>query len=237
MTDDRAEVPYATIAVTGTDASDFLQGQLTTDVRQLVDGAPPVLAAWCNPKGRVIALMRLRRDGDTYRLALPAGLAAAVHDGLKRFVFRAKAGFDVVDASPADLALDSDESMAKWRARQLGAGIAEISESNSESFTPHMLNLDLLGAVSFDKGCYTGQEVVARTHYRGASRRRLARLGLGGAAGTGDPVEADGRKVGDIVSVIGTEALAVLPRDAIDAGVAVNGVSARVLDYPEEPAA
>ena len=51
--------------------------------------------------------------------------------------------------------------------------------SQSENYTPHMLNLDLLGAISFDKGCYTGQEIIARTQFLGNSKRRLMRYRIG----------------------------------------------------------
>ena len=56
--------------------------------------------------------------------------------------------------------------------RAVATWIAEIGPAQSEEFTPHMLNLDLLGAVSFDKGCYTGQEIIARME----SRNRLAKI-------------------------------------------------------------
>lgn len=65
-----------------------------------------------------------------------------------------------------------------WKLLQVEAGIPEIYPDNRERFTPQMLSLDLLGAVSFDKGCYTGQEIVARAHYLGKVKRRLFRLHL-----------------------------------------------------------
>ena len=56
------------------------------------------------------------------------------------------------------------------------AGLPQIYGETYESFVAQMLNLDLLGAVSFTKGCYTGQEIIARTHYRGAVKRRMFRF-------------------------------------------------------------
>ena len=71
---------YAQIRVRGTDAMSFLQGQLTNDLEQI--GADAVqFSAWCNPKGRVIAFLRVSRDGDAFRLALPAALGETVVDG------------------------------------------------------------------------------------------------------------------------------------------------------------
>ena len=76
-----------------------------------------------------------------------------------------------------------------WRALQIKSGMARIEADTVETFIPQMLNYDLTGHISFDKGCYTGQEVVARMHYRGKPKKRLYRatianqlLPLAGAA-------------------------------------------------------
>jgi folate-binding protein YgfZ len=58
----------------------------------------------------------------------------------------------------------------------VAAGEPEVFAATSEEFVGQMLNLDLLGAIAFDKGCYTGQEVIARAHYRGRVKRRLQRF-------------------------------------------------------------
>ncbi len=62
-----------------------------------------------------------------------------------------------------------------WRLQEIRSGIPWVSKALSEDFLPQMLNLDVLGAISFDKGCYTGQEIIARTHYRGQIKRRTYR--------------------------------------------------------------
>jgi len=69
----------------------------------------------------------------------------------------------------------SPGDMNNWLALQIKQGIGRIEAATVEAFIPQMLNYDLTGHVSFDKGCYTGQEVVARMHYRGKSKRRLFR--------------------------------------------------------------
>jgi folate-binding protein YgfZ len=63
-----------------------------------------------------------------------------------------------------------------WRAQDIAAGIPEITRATSALWVAQMLNLDLLDAVSFDKGCYTGQEVIARAHFRGQVKRRMQRF-------------------------------------------------------------
>jgi folate-binding protein YgfZ len=65
---------------------------------------------------------------------------------------------------------------ATWRQLDIIAGLPQVYGATSEEFVAQMLNLDLVGAIAFDKGCYTGQEVIARAHYRGRVKRRLQRF-------------------------------------------------------------
>jgi len=65
---------------------------------------------------------------------------------------------------------------ARWRALDIAAGLPQLYLSTSGQFVAQMLNLDHVGAVAFDKGCYTGQEVIARAHYRGRVKRRMQRF-------------------------------------------------------------
>jgi len=63
-----------------------------------------------------------------------------------------------------------------WQRAVIAAGEPQVCAATSEEFVAQMLNLDLLGAIAFDKGCYTGQEVIARAHYRGRVKRRMQRF-------------------------------------------------------------
>jgi tRNA-modifying protein YgfZ len=63
-----------------------------------------------------------------------------------------------------------------WRRLDIAAGLPQVYAETSEEFVAQMLNLDALGAIAFDKGCYTGQEVIARAHYRGRVKRRMQRF-------------------------------------------------------------
>jgi tRNA-modifying protein YgfZ len=63
-----------------------------------------------------------------------------------------------------------------WAAADIAEGIPQVYRVTSEAFVSQMLNLDVLGAIAFDKGCYTGQEVIARAHYRGRVKRRMRRF-------------------------------------------------------------
>jgi folate-binding protein YgfZ len=66
-------------------------------------------------------------------------------------------------------------ALARWQAADIAEGLPQVYMATSEAFVAQMLNLDLLGAIAFDKGCYTGQEVIARAHYRGRVKRRMQR--------------------------------------------------------------
>ncbi len=67
-------------------------------------------------------------------------------------------------------------SRAQWRALDVAAGLPQVYAATSGQFVAQMLNLDCVDAISFNKGCYTGQEVIARAHYRGRVKRRLQRF-------------------------------------------------------------
>ena len=84
--------------------------------------------------------------------------------GVPRYLFVAPAGV----ARPALPAL----SLAQWQWLEVRSGVARVTAATAEQFVPQMLNLELLGGVNFQKGCYPGQEVVARSQYRGTLKRR-----------------------------------------------------------------
>ena len=88
-----------------------------------------------------------------------------------------------------------------WKRLELAAGIPTIYPPTQERFVAQMVNLDALGGIAFDKGCYTGQEVIARVHYRGAVKRHMRLLKLEG------PVPAPGAKVaeGEVVDALARE--------------------------------
>ncbi len=132
-------------------------------------------------------------------------------------VFRCNGG-PVLSLSQGDddAAIATEED---WRAANIRAGIPTIWPDTLESFVPQMLNLDLLDGISFTKGCYVGQEIVARTQNLGRIKRRM--YGFSGGADLtaqpGDPVFLDGRESGQVVDAIssasGSELLAVVRID------------------------
>ena len=216
--------PYSKIIVSGADAFDFLQAQLSNDLR-LLDERDELLAAWCNPKGRVICILRIRRSDAGYVLILPAELAESVLQRLTLFRFRSRVEFQPAPASPPDLGIQG--SAEEWLLDNLRSGRPEVWQAQSEAFTPHMLNLDLIGAISFDKGCYPGQEIVARTHYRGATKRRTHRFEAARPVAVGARVSDGERDIGEVLNAIGTDLLAVIPSDKADEALVVDGIELR----------
>ena len=214
------DTPYSKLVVSGADALEFLQGQLTVDLQKLGSGDSQ-RAGWCNPKGRVICLFDVTATDEGFSLRLPTELAGDVLKRLTMFRFRSKVDFELQSGG--------DDS---HRAEKLRDGVAEIWKAQSEKFTPHMLNLDLIGAVDFDKGCYTGQEIVARTHYRGASKRRCLRFESSEPVSSGDKVSDGDRDVGEVLNAIGNDLLAVVPVDKADSGLSVNGTALLHLPLP-----
>lgn len=134
----------------------------------------------------------------------------------------------------------------RWLLAQIRAGIGQVTGPTRELFIPQMINLQAVGGVSFKKGCYTGQEIVARMQYLGKLKRRLYRLSLDTAeapqAGTElfSPVHRSA--VGEIVLAAttgdGTELLAVLQEDAAANGeihlATPDGPALKLLDLPYE---
>lgn len=125
-------------------------------------GVPPAIAAQL-PQGsgqivRAHGVLALRVGGQPPRWLVISAADAARSEP--------PAGLADLPSAPADL----------WRRLAIEAGEPEVHASTSGEFVAQMLNLDLLGAIAFDKGCYTGQEIIARAHYRGRVKRRVQRF-------------------------------------------------------------
>ena len=100
-----------------------------------------------------------------------------------------------------------------WRAADLAHGLPRLEPSQREAWTPQMLSLQRLAAFSVAKGCYPGQEIVARTHFLGQAKRELVRLRGEGLAAGAAVRGSDSRTLGTVVAAAGGEALAVLAAD------------------------
>lgn len=224
---------YGLIKASGTDTTDFLQGQLTNDIRE-VNSEHAQLSAYCSPKGRILCSFTILKTADDgYILQLPIDTLAATLKRLRMYVMRSDvelsdlsdtlirmgiAGsnsekllanhFATLPQEVNDTVHTKDITILKlhgtvpryellgevdvlkslweqfkpdvvsigadsWNLLTIRAGIPEIVTETVEAFVPQMANLHLINGLSFTKGCYPGQEVVARTHYLGKLKRRL----------------------------------------------------------------
>lgn len=256
---------YGLISAHGEDAASFLQSQLSNDLNA-VDFQHSQLNGYCNPKGRLIATLRVFRHGDAFYLCLPADLLEPVLKRLRMYVLRSQVTLEdvsdtfihlgvtgndietelgrVISSLPeaVDGVTFTDETVkikvpgvqpafeifttfdhaqslwnalnvkaapvgaGSWTLSDIQAGIPVILPQTSEAFVPQMVNWDLVNGVSFKKGCYPGQEIVARMQYLGKLKRRMykAHVDADQPPAPGDEVfdtKADNQPVGKLVSV------------------------------------
>jgi len=232
-----------TLLLEGPDASAFAQAQFSSAVTSLATGHWQ-FSAWLDPQGRVRTLFHLARLGDErYLLLLRGGDATTMADALRRFVFRAKLAVTALPpralaggpALPLHAVVDDGQSVSlggdshslrigaagagddAWRLPQLQAGWPWLPTPLLGELLPPALSLHRLQAVAVDKGCYPGQEIVARLHFRGGHKRHLHRVTLSQAMVAGSALHRDGRAVGCVLDVVttndGSEALVVLADD------------------------
>ena len=214
------------LAVRGSDAGKFLQGQLTCNISYLNDHTAS-LGARCMVKGRMQSSFRILAEGDGYLLAMTRELLEPQLADLKKYAVFSKAkltddsaawvrfglhdgeaalqalGLEVptqtdavsrhngliaiaVSAARVELWVPAEQAEAvqaqlaaklanadlnDWLLGQIRAGIGQVMPQTRELFIPQMINLQAVGGVSFKKGCYTGQEIVARMQYLGKLKR------------------------------------------------------------------
>ena len=185
-------IPYLSVArFHGADAGDFLQSQLSADVLALEPGANG-FACYCTPKGQVLGLLLVGRQDDDFLVAARTELLPGITRRLGMYVLRSKVNIDVEtpcvvtgSAGPdygfAEAAAEMPDVEA-WRAAELRTGVAWLENGTAEKFIPQMLGFDGIGAISFSKGCYPGQEIVARARYLGKVKRKPVIFEIDGSA-------------------------------------------------------
>jgi len=199
------------LEIAGADAVNFAHAQFSSDVRVLADGAWQ-WSAWLSAQGRVRAFFQLiRDDAEHLRLLLRGGDVENLRVELARYVLRAKVSLRASDAavlgtdeptagalalpgSPARWLTTGDRSGAddssaaereRWRLADIRAGLPVLVADLVDQLLPQWLGLDRLGAVNVKKGCYPGQEVMSRLHFKGGNKRSLYRIELAKTAAPG----------------------------------------------------
>lgn len=226
------------LLVSGADTRSFLQGQLSADIDALTS-AQPMLAACNSAQGRVQAVLWLVERNDGIALILPASMAERTALRLRKYVLRSKVKIEASSAA-VDLPEAHPYREPDWRLAGIRAGLPQVYPETHEAFVAQMLNLDLLGGVNFEKGCYTGQEIIARTHFRGAIKRRMFRFECAAAPPPpGTRILVGEQHAGDVVDATptsaGCELLAVISLAQQDAAMELEssrGQSLRKLPLP-----
>ena len=129
----------------------------------------------------------------------------------------------LIGAAPA---AEDHDAVARWMQADLSHSLPRLPESQREQWTPQQLSLDRLRGFSVKKGCYPGQEIVARTHFLGQVKRGLALYDAASEVAVGsDIVASDARTIGKIICSVGRLALAVVPLDAPTDGLHSAGIA------------
>ena len=190
----------ALIKISGADAEVFLQNQFSNDIDKL-NNLEIQINAYCQHQGKIIALFWVMRSDDSFLLSFPSDLAEKIKTRLKMFVimsdvliddisdqyhqiglineihsnaFSINENLSLLIASNLEKNIEMSSNNDEWTKACIDSQIPEVFLSTSEKLVPQMLNLDINEVgVNFSKGCYPGQEVVARLHYLGEAKRRL----------------------------------------------------------------
>ena len=253
------------ILVTGPQAREYLQGQVTADLERF--NTDQVQLACCNSaQGRVQAVFWMLNRDDGIALVLPASMVESTVARLRKYVLRAKVKIEAaahlqVGFAPADVTLPATDGVSRftlpglqdvivvgafdapadaarehaWKLAYLRAGLPQVYPETHEAFVAQMLNIDLLGGISFEKGCYTGQEIIARAHFRGAVKRRMFLFRSEDAPpDPGTRVLAGDQHAGDVVDAVDDLVLAVISLSQVKNELRLDGASGALirLDLP-----
>ena len=188
------------LKISGKDSEEFIQNQFTNDIGKL-DNTKVQINAYCQHQGKIIALFWVIRMDESFLLSFPNDLLEKIESRLKMFVIMSDVVIENVSSLFSQIGLIHESSQNEfrindnlalliedsinhnaelpqneiaWNKACFDSCLPEVYIKTSEKLVPQMLNLDIneLG-VSFSKGCYPGQEVVARLHYLGSAKRRL----------------------------------------------------------------
>jgi folate-binding protein YgfZ len=235
------------ISVQGADAQKFLQDLVTADVDRLSKGEA-CFGALLTPQGKILfdffmireeggflidCLKEMREDLikrlNFYRLR--AKLTISADERGVGAVLGGKVEGAIADPRPGGMGQRTygaqtgrNGPLADYHRRRIGEGLAEAGHDfNSGELFPHEANFDKIGAVSFEKGCFVGQEVVSRMEHRGTARSRIVPCRVEGKLPARNaPVEVNQKAIGKVCSGMEDQLLALLRLDRLEEAAAEN---------------
>ena len=219
MTDQQHLSHLAILTISGEQAATFLQGQLTCDVNALEHGQSTP-GGYCNHQGRLVATFHLLKWKNDFLMILAHDLLNDIQTSLQKFgafsqvtvtpaedsavfsTFKSSNNehpFIPIDANRGyiiaphskDKSLDNQDSINKWQEQNIASGLAHVEKATQLLWTPQMIDLEKIHGVSFTKGCYLGQEVVARTQHLGKLKRHLYQATVNKALNPGDAIKTE----------------------------------------------
>lgn len=221
------------IALTGTDRVEFLQGLITNDVTKAADGI--IYAALLTPQGKFIADFFVLGQPDRLLIDVASDVAPALAQRLGMYRLRADVQITQTDLvvsrgtgpAPEGAMQDPRNPALGWRAYGDtdisddtdwdALRVAHLIPETGIELTPDTYILEsgfeALHGVDFRKGCFVGQEIVARMKHKTELRKGLARVRIDGAAETGSPITAEGKPAGTLHTVAGDQGIAYLRFD------------------------
>ena len=235
------------ITVQGTDAQKFLQDLVTADVDLLANGQA-AFGGLLTPQGKILFDFLMIREEGGYLIDCLKEMREELIKRLNFYRLRAKVTISaderqisavlegsaegaVSDPRPGAMGarlygapLAANCALEDYHRRRIGEGLAEAGHDfGSGEIFPHEANFDEIGAVSFQKGCFVGQEVVSRMEHRATARSRIAPCRAEGRLpAKGTPVEADQKVIGKVCSGLGDRLLALLRLDRLEEAAKKN---------------
>ena len=256
----------------GADVRDVLHGQTTRNFKAL-DLHHPIDGAFCDLKGRVITdFTAVLTSETTVLMRVSKGVAALLQEHLAKYLMFSKTKMTTLDwhcwgcsdssenatlgirvprpdghsevwSSPSNPPAHAMPA-TKWLLFRIKRGLARIHEHSVCKYLPQDLNYDLNGFVDFDKGCYTGQEIIARLHYRGQPKRRLSLLTVRSSTQPASDERiidsATGKSIGSVVEVVENEdaflCLCEVVTDVATLDIELGGNSAKTAPFTGQTA-
>ncbi|RYY80591.1 MAG: folate-binding Fe/S cluster repair protein [Moraxellaceae bacterium] len=228
---------FSRTTLQGADAEKFLQGQVTVDVSKL-DAAHYQATAICDLKGRIHFGIWLKRySTESIEVVIANDQLDSLQAHIKKYgafsKFTLEAAeavyFAIEDGKATFSHTDQGVSLEQWQHTAIRQGQAWISAQTAGLFQPQELRLHQRGGVDYDKGCYLGQEIIARLWFRAKPKHwlHLINASLGDVPAAGAELDKDIQVVNAIASTDGWLALVVAKPSALEASIY------QVLDLPD----
>lgn len=210
------------------DSAKFLQGQITANVNKIDEHFLPT--AICNLKGRVLFGFWLKKIDNGFLIVLSDDLADDFANHVKKYGAFSKVQLNekspiyptIIDSSPTFSDNLADENWQDWQQLSIAQGNYWITKTTSELFQPQELRLHQRGGVDYDKGCYMGQEIIARLWFKASPKAWLHRVSVASENKFTDKIQV----VNQMQNENGIEALVIARPEEL--------ANVKILDLPNE---